>query len=123
MKKKMQPQIAPETLDEQTEFMRLNTIWQEIQQQLEAEKVRIVEEIGQYPHPIPACDAQFNSLLEERVAILQELGDVKGVFKQSLTIREHIKLLNKLVQSSRYLDGHVEEQVRQLTMMFGQHCR
>lgn len=42
--------------------------------QLEQEKRRINEEINNYPPPIPACDAQFNYLLEERARILQELS-------------------------------------------------
>lgn len=40
---------------------------------LENERQRVNEEIKNYPTPIPACDAQFNYLLEERARIAQEL--------------------------------------------------
>ena len=41
--------------------------------ELENERRRIIDEIKAYPTPIPACDAQFNFLLEERARIEQEL--------------------------------------------------
>lgn len=61
---------------------------------LESEMVRIREEIHRYPAPIPACDAQFNHLLESREALsstitrLRELmaddaGDDAGTFIQA----------------------------------------
>ena len=34
--------------------------------QIEADRRRLSAEIRQYPSPIPACDAQFNYLLEEK---------------------------------------------------------
>ena len=37
------------------------------------EQRRINEEIAAYPGPIPACDAYFNSLLEERGRIADAL--------------------------------------------------
>lgn len=45
-----------------------------VREQLEQEKRRVCAEIDDYPHPIPACDAQFNYLLEERAQIFQELS-------------------------------------------------
>jgi hypothetical protein len=44
---------------------------------LEKERQRIHEEIRGYPRPIPACDVQFNALLEERNAICAELASLK----------------------------------------------
>jgi hypothetical protein len=37
------------------------------------ERARIVAEIRAYPPPIPACDAQFNWLLERRAEIERAL--------------------------------------------------
>jgi hypothetical protein len=99
---------------EEQNLMLLAAIWQQIHQHLEAKKERIVEEIGSYPHPIPACDAQFNGLLEDRAAILQELWEVKGILKQSHNVGEHIELLNAFMLSSRYLGSEMEEEIRQL---------
>ena len=53
--------------------------------QLEAEQRRINEEIKLYPHPIPACDAQFNYLLEERTRIAQELARLAAPAQTDLT--------------------------------------
>jgi hypothetical protein len=41
--------------------------------QLQAELECVQAEIRQYPMPIPACDAWFNHLLEERGRIADEL--------------------------------------------------
>ncbi len=40
---------------------------------LRAAQVAINQEIGAYPAPIPACDAQFNGLLEERRRLSQAI--------------------------------------------------
>ena len=52
----------------------MDTIWQEIRDHLEREKLRVVTEIRSYPAPIPACDAQFNHLMQQRACITRELG-------------------------------------------------
>jgi chorismate mutase len=91
----------------------LDALWQQIQRHLEAEKERIVQEIGGYPPPIPACDAQFGGLLEDRASILQELGRVNEIRRQRLTAREQIELLVEFVQSSQHLDGELVESTRQ----------
>lgn len=44
---------------------------------LEAERMRIHDEIMRYPSPIPACDEHFNFLLEERTRIGRELRRAK----------------------------------------------
>ena len=41
--------------------------------QLQAELDRVQAEIRNYPLPIPACDAYFNHLLEERGRLTDEL--------------------------------------------------
>ena len=46
----------------------------EIRSLLEQQRVRIQEEIANYPPPITAFDAQFNHLLEQRSRIARELA-------------------------------------------------
>ena len=41
---------------------------------LETERLRIQAEINAYPTPIPACDVYFNSLLERRSRISEQLS-------------------------------------------------
>ena len=45
----------------------------EQRQRLEDERLRIQDDISNYPAPIPACDAYFNHLLERRAAVCEEL--------------------------------------------------
>lgn len=47
------------------------TVWQEVEELLLEAKQRIADEIAFYPPPIPACDAQFNYLLEQRAQIAE----------------------------------------------------
>ena len=54
-----------------------------IKEQLEQEKRRVCAEIDDYPHPIPACDAQFNYLLEERARIFQELSRLDALLQKN----------------------------------------
>lgn len=88
-------------------------VWQRIRQHLEAEKTRIFQEIRQYPPPIPACDVQFNSLLAERVNILQELGHVEAILKQPLTGKETIGLLDEFILKSSCVNGDLKRSIRQ----------
>ena len=55
---------------------------------LRAAQVAINQEIGAYPAPIPACDAQFNGLLEERRRLSRAIRDIDAV----LTTRELISM-------------------------------
>jgi len=45
---------------------------------LESERHRINDEIKNYPTPNPACDAQFNFLLEERARIAREIQELEA---------------------------------------------
>jgi hypothetical protein len=47
--------------------------WAQAREVLEARRAKLNEEIAAYPPPIPACDAQFNHLLEQRSGIGREL--------------------------------------------------
>ncbi len=55
--------------------------WRAAREHLSGKKQRILEEIRAYPPPIPACDLQFNGLLEQRDAIsrkLERLGEIQA---------------------------------------------
>ena len=47
-------------------------------ERLEAERLRVQREITSYPAPIPACDAYFNHLLEQRAMICEELARMRA---------------------------------------------
>ena len=54
--------------------MNRNLDWQTIRQRLAAEKARVARAIADYPAPIPACDEQFNHLLERRRSLGEEIN-------------------------------------------------
>ena len=54
-------------------------LWADIRGRLEAERERISTAIRDYPPPIPACDVQFNRLLEERQDIARELKRLEAL--------------------------------------------
>jgi hypothetical protein len=44
-----------------------------LQTELEAKREAISRELGTIPPPVPACDVNFNRLLEERAGLIDEL--------------------------------------------------
>ena len=57
---------------------------------LVARKAEIAAEIRNYPGPIPGCDAQFNSLLEIRRILAQELLRLDALADDSISAAEFI---------------------------------
>jgi hypothetical protein len=49
----------------------------EVEEQLDAERRRLYEEIRSYPTPIAGCDQQFNYLLEQHAQIIAELNRIR----------------------------------------------
>ena len=52
----------------------LSAVCGEIRDLVERKRLRIAAEISNYPMPIPACDAHFNHLLEERARVGEALN-------------------------------------------------
>ena len=46
-------------------------------------RVALNREIGAYPAPIPACDAQFNGLLEERRRLSRAIRDIGALLSHA----------------------------------------
>ena len=78
--------------------------WQEIHDQLQKKQQEIIDEIRTYPPPIPACDAQFNYLLEQRTAIQQELRRLTTQQQQSAAANDAQKLLAEFIHASPFLN-------------------
>jgi hypothetical protein len=81
----------------------MQPVWQTIRGYLESRKGQISEAILYYPPPIPACDAQFNYLLEERARLSQLLGQLETLAQESLG-REQRQWLAAFILSSPDLD-------------------
>jgi|SRR5689334_20735815 hypothetical protein len=89
----------------------LQSIWKRVLDHLEQERRGIHEEIKNYPRPIPACDAQFNHLLEQRTAISQELAHLHRASSEQLGGKELIALLDALAGSSPFVDQEMKEEI------------
>ena len=72
--------------------MNTELSWQSLRQRLEGLKRTVAEEIGRYPPPIPACDAEFNRLLELRQLLPRELARLDlAATDNSATIEDFIR--------------------------------
>jgi chromosome segregation ATPase len=61
--------------------MKPDSDWDALRARLEQTQEAVAAEIRAYPPPIPACDAQFNHLLERREALSKALARLDAVRK------------------------------------------
>ncbi len=54
--------------------MTVDSDWDALRARLEQTQEAVAAEIRAYPPPIPACDAQYNHLLERRAALSAALA-------------------------------------------------
>jgi hypothetical protein len=85
------------------------SVCQVIRAHLDRQRQRIHEEIRDYPCPIPACDLQFNQLLQERAAIDRELARLDALLEEGPG-GDPLKLLNDFLESS-CLDHEAKERI------------
>ena len=72
--------------------MRQKLDWQTVRRRLASEKARVVRAIADYPAPIPACDEQFNHLLERRRSLAQEIERADRLCRdESASIDEFVR--------------------------------
>lgn len=103
---------ARDEMDSPAEFALMESVWKKIREHLENERHRVNEEIRNYPSPIPACDAQFNYLLEERERIAQELKRLEALALEGLTRRAELERIGEFIASSDYIKGEAEQRIR-----------
>lgn len=56
--------------------------WTTIANRLKERREEIIREIRSFPSPIPACDVHYNSLLEERRSITDELQRIDELARE-----------------------------------------
>ncbi len=61
--------------------MTADSDWDALRAQLERMQAAVAAEINAYPPPIPACDAQFDYLLERREALSAALARLDAARK------------------------------------------
>jgi len=68
-------------MNSQSQSEVLDPKWDAVRRYLEALRRPIQDEIRRYPPPIPACDAHFNHLLEQRAMLSRELIRLEAASK------------------------------------------
>ncbi len=93
---------------------RVSVVWATIHGYLREEMQRIREEIRNYSAPIPACDAQFNYLLEKRDALESELGKARRFMSENTGSRDHRGSVEQFLKASICLDEAQKDELRSL---------
>ena len=93
------------------EDQRINAL-KDFKVYLLAERDKVNEQIGSYPPPIPACDAQFNYLLDERTRISNELKFVDTAMTKCLSGSIDIEEIEQLIASSARTDNKIVAKLR-----------
>ena len=83
-----------------------------LKKHLNAERAGINDQIGIYPHPIPACDLQFNYLLDERAKISRELNHVNAMLVKWSSGGIEFKDIEQLIKSSSHIDDEMADRLR-----------
>lgn len=89
-----------------------NSVWTRIHQHLEDEMRRVREEIRTYPAPIPACDAQYNFLLEEREALTSELYRLRELMTGGDSSRDSSSSVDEFLNLTTHLDDAAKREIR-----------
>jgi hypothetical protein len=94
------------------ELALLESAWKRIGAYLEDERHLVHEEIKNYPRPIPACDLQFNHLLEKRAGICQELDRMREATRESLRAGDSLDALAEFIRSSSTIDTEMKKKIK-----------
>jgi len=92
----------------------VNSAWAMIHQHLQEEIRRVHDEIRNYPVPIPACDAQFNYLLEEREELSSELARVREFMNKDADGEDARNSIDAFLNFSNYLGDSAKKDIRAL---------
>ncbi len=84
----------------------------QIKAQLESTRQRIIGEISSYPAPRPACDADFDQLLEERARIADELDRLYTAVNTGFA--DGCRQIENFIAASAFLDDAGKQKIRLL---------
>ncbi|MBX3053062.1 MAG: hypothetical protein KF753_16385 [Caldilineaceae bacterium] len=85
-------------------------LYSQIEARLWQERERIYAEIHAYPPPIPACDAQFNYLIEKRALIAKELSAIRALKMNAPEVESEDSLLRQCLAESQILHRAAKEE-------------
>ncbi len=90
--------------EQRQERKTAQSVYRALKAELERRRDAIIDEIRHYPPPIPACDVQYNSLLEERTLITQELKRLERLGQALAKADDAHQQLDAFMRSSRFID-------------------
>ena len=90
----------------------LQTDLQPIKQMLEVERRRMVDEIVHYPLPIPRCDVQYNTLLEERAALNRALVRLDRIEREGHSSAEDVQALAEYLTAAAFVDDAMKQRIQ-----------
>ncbi len=93
---------------------QIDAAWTMIHLRLQEAIRRVHDGIRNYPAPIPACDAQFNYLLEEREALSSELARVREHMNEDTDSEDARISIDAFLDFSSYLGDSVKREIRAL---------
>lgn len=85
----------------------LHPVWGALKRHLEAKRRPVQDEIRKYPPPIPACDAHFNHLLDQRSALSRELVRLDAVSRGDGGNR--IATIEDFIRSTPFVDAETKQ--------------
>jgi hypothetical protein len=107
-------------MNQEAESALVASLWSWIEDHLARKRQRIYDEIKDYPRPIPACDLQFNHLLEDRAGILEEMARMHQACNESLGGRASLAALRDYVRACNYLDQEARKWIN--SALEGANC-
>ena len=78
---------------------------------LERARNRVHERITHYPMPIPACDADYNCLLEERARITDALDRLQTDAANGAAITDSITRIEALILASAHVEAETKREI------------
>lgn len=87
-------------------------VWRAIRALLVDVKMPIDQKIRNTPPPIPACDARFNHLLEERGRVARELNRLDAASAQGVSACRSLEAIEDFLASSAFIDDRAAADLR-----------
>ena len=87
--------------------------WRRAREFLETCKARIAGQINAYPPPIPACDTQFNTLLEQRGKLTEELNRLEVAHRESRGGSDTNHALADFIVTSEFIEEAAGRKIKE----------
>lgn len=98
-------------VNDDADLKALESMWREIRDHLEARRRMLDQEIRNYPTPIPRCDAQFNSLYDQRARLFKELQRVDARAAKGLAREDYIELIEEFIKAPANIDDEAGQAI------------